>query len=147
MGVLADTALEAGGGGHRRDPGRAAARAKVGHQGLPDLRIVGSMHERKALMSELADACRGRPGGIGTLEELIEVYTWSMLGIHAKPVGLLDVAGYSGPLSAWLDHAVMQRFLRPSTATCSCATPSPRCCWTAWRRRSAPARHQVARPA
>jgi uncharacterized protein (TIGR00730 family) len=112
MGVLADTALEAGGEVVGVIPDGLLAR-EVGHRGLDDLRIVGSMHERKALMADLADAFIGAPGGVGTLEELIEAYTWSMLGIHAKPVGLLDVAGYWEPLGAWLDHAVMQRFLRP----------------------------------
>jgi uncharacterized protein (TIGR00730 family) len=86
---------------------------EVGHRGLADLRIVANMHERKALMADLADAFVAAPGGVGTLEELIEVYTWAQLGIHAKPVGLLDVGGYWAPLAAWLDHAVEQRFLKP----------------------------------
>jgi uncharacterized protein (TIGR00730 family) len=73
------------------------------------------MHERKALMVELADAFIALPGGIGTLEELFEVYTWAQLGIHAKPLALLDVAGYYEPLAAFLDHAVSQRFLRAET--------------------------------
>ena len=75
------------------------------------------MHERKALMAELSDAFIALPGGIGTLEELFEVYTWAQLGIHAKPLGLLDVAGYYQPLVAFLDHAVQERFLRPETRT------------------------------
>ena len=91
------------------------------------------MHERKALMADLADAFVALPGGVGTLEELFEVYTWAQLGIHAKPVGLLDVAGYWEPLAAWLDHAVDAGFLRPSTAPCCCATPSRRRCSTGWR--------------
>jgi uncharacterized protein (TIGR00730 family) len=73
------------------------------------------MHERKALMAELADAFVALPGGIGTFEELFEVFTWGQLGLHRKPLGLLDIAGYYGPLEAMLDHAVQQRFLRPET--------------------------------
>jgi uncharacterized protein (TIGR00730 family) len=75
------------------------------------------MHERKALMAELSDAFIALPGGIGTLEELFEVYTWAQLGIHTKPLGLLDVAGYFQPLVAFLDHAVQERFLRPDMRT------------------------------
>src|SRR5215212_7856422 len=111
MGVLADTVLEAGGEVIGVIPDGLLAR-EVGHRGLPDLRIVGSMHERKALMADLADAFVAAPGGVGTLEELVEVYTWGQLGIHDKPVGLLDTGGYWAPLAAWLDHAVQQRFLR-----------------------------------
>jgi uncharacterized protein (TIGR00730 family) len=111
MGVLADTALAAGGEVIGVIPEGVLER-EVAHRGLPDLRIVATMHERKAVMADLADAFVAAPGGVGTLEELVEVYTWSQLGIHAKPVGLLDTAGYWGPLSAWLDHAVQQRFLR-----------------------------------
>ena len=74
------------------------------------------MHERKALMAELADAFVALPGGIGTLEELFEVFTWAQLGLHRKPLGLLDVAGYYAPLEAMLDHAVEQRFLRAEHA-------------------------------
>jgi uncharacterized protein (TIGR00730 family) len=88
---------------------------EIGHTGLDDLRVVSSMHERKALMAELADAFVALPGGIGTLEELFEVYTWAQLGLHAKPLALLDVAGYYEPLAAFLDHAVAQRFLRAET--------------------------------
>jgi uncharacterized protein (TIGR00730 family) len=73
------------------------------------------MHERKALMAELADAFVALPGGSGTLEELFEVFTWAHLGLHRKPLGLLDVAGYYRPLEAMLDHAVEQRFLRAET--------------------------------
>jgi uncharacterized protein (TIGR00730 family) len=85
---------------------------EVGHQGLTELRVVGSMHERKALMAELADGFVAVPGGIGTLEELVEVYTWSQLGIHAKPCGVLDAVGYYASLTALLDHMVAEGFLR-----------------------------------
>jgi uncharacterized protein (TIGR00730 family) len=84
---------------------------EIGHRGLTDLRVVGSMHERKALMADLADAFIALPGGIGTLEELIEVYTWSQLGMHRKPIGVLNVNGYYDSLAAFLDDAVRERFL------------------------------------
>jgi uncharacterized protein (TIGR00730 family) len=112
MGALADAARGAGGEVVGVIP-QAIFDREIGHTGLDDLRVVGSMHERKALMAELSDAFIALPGGIGTLEELFEVYTWAQLGIHAKPLGLLDVAGYFQPLVAFLDHAVQERFLRP----------------------------------
>jgi uncharacterized protein (TIGR00730 family) len=112
MGVLANAARGAGGEVIGVIP-QAIFDREIGHTGLDDLRVVGSMHERKALMAELSDAFIALPGGIGTLEELFEVYTWAQLGIHAKPLGLLDVAGYFQPLVAFLDHAVRERFLRP----------------------------------
>jgi uncharacterized protein (TIGR00730 family) len=112
MGTLADGARDAGGEVVGVIP-QAIFDREIGHTGLDDLRVVGSMHERKALMAELSDAFIALPGGIGTLEELFEVYTWAQLGIHAKPLGLLDVAGYFQPLVAFLDHAVRERFLRP----------------------------------
>lgn len=111
MGVLADTALEAGGEVIGVIPEGLLER-EVGHRGLTDLRVVGSMHERKKLMADLADAFVAAPGGIGTLEELVEVMTWSQLGIHDKPIGLFDIAGYWGPLHAWIDAAVDARFMR-----------------------------------
>jgi uncharacterized protein (TIGR00730 family) len=112
MGVLADTALEAGGEVIGVMP-QALIDREIGHTGLTELRVVGSMHERKALMAELSDAFVAVPGGIGTLEELIEVYTWSQLGIHRKACGVLNVAGYYDHLAAFLDHAVEAGFLRP----------------------------------
>jgi uncharacterized protein (TIGR00730 family) len=112
MGVLADTALEAGGEVIGVMP-QALIDREIGHRGLSDLRVVSSMHERKALMAELADAFIALPGGIGTLEELIEVYTWSQLGIHDKACGVLNVRGYYDGLAAFLDHAVHEGFLRP----------------------------------
>jgi uncharacterized protein (TIGR00730 family) len=86
---------------------------ELAHRGLADLRVVGSMHDRKALMAELADAFVALPGGFGTLEELCEVLTWAQLGLHRKPSGLLNVAGYFDPLLAFFDHALSERFLRP----------------------------------
>ena len=114
MGALADAAMSAGGDVTGVIP-RQIVDLEVGHTGVGDLRIVDSMHERKALMAELADAFVALPGGIGTLEELFEVFTWAHLGIHQKPLGLLDVAGFYGPLEAMLDHVVEQGFLRPRT--------------------------------
>ena len=112
MGVLADTMLEAGGEAIGVMP-QALIDREIGHRGLTELRVVDSMHERKAQMAELSDAFVALPGGIGTLEELIEVYTWSQLGIHQKPCGVLNVRGYYDHLAAFLDHAVAQGFLRP----------------------------------
>jgi uncharacterized protein (TIGR00730 family) len=114
MGALADAASAAGGEVVGVMP-QALVDREIGHSGIDDLRIVDTMHQRKALMVELADAFIALPGGIGTLEELFEVYTWAQLGIHAKPLALLDVAGYYEPLAAFLDHAVAQRFLRAET--------------------------------
>ena len=114
MGALADSARAAGGEVVGVMP-QALVDREIGHTGIDDLRVVDTMHERKALMVELADAFVALPGGIGTLEELFEVYTWAQLGIHAKPLALLDVAGYYEPLAAFLDHAVAQRFLRAET--------------------------------
>jgi uncharacterized protein (TIGR00730 family) len=111
MGALADSARAAGGEVVGVMP-QALVDREIGHTGIDDLRVVDTMHERKALMVELADAFVALPGGIGTLEELFEVYTWAQLGIHGKPLALLDVAGYYEPLAAFLDHAVEQQFLR-----------------------------------
>lgn len=112
MGALADGALAAGGEVIGVIPQGLMDR-EIGHRGLTDLRIVGSMHERKALMAELADGFIALPGGIGTLEELFEVWTWAQLGLHAKPCGLLDVAGFYRPLVEFLDHLVENGFVQP----------------------------------
>jgi uncharacterized protein (TIGR00730 family) len=111
MGVLADTALAHGGEVIGVIPGDLVAR-EIAHQGLTDLHVVGSMHERKALMAELSDAFAALPGGAGTFEELFEVYTWSQLGLHDKPMGVLNISGYYDGLAALLDHAVGEGFLR-----------------------------------
>jgi uncharacterized protein (TIGR00730 family) len=110
MGVVADTALAAGGEVIGVIP-RDLIEREIGHDGLTELRVVGSMHERKALMAELSDAFVALPGGIGTLEELIEVYTWSQLGLHRKPLGVVNVDGYWDGLAGLLDHAVQEGFL------------------------------------
>jgi uncharacterized protein (TIGR00730 family) len=111
MGVLADSTLAAGGEVIGVIPQDLMDR-EIGHAGLTELRVVGSMHERKALMAELSDGFVALPGGVGTLEELIEIYTWSQLGIHDKPMGVLNVSGYYDALAALLDHAVREGFLR-----------------------------------
>jgi uncharacterized protein (TIGR00730 family) len=110
MGVLADAALDAGGDVVGVIP-QALVDREIAHPRVSDLRVVGSMHERKALMADLADGFVALPGGMGTLEELFEVYTWTQLGLHAKPLGLLDVRGYYALLAAFLDHAVAERFV------------------------------------
>ena len=85
---------------------------EVANKGLDDLRIVGSMHERKAMMAELCDGFVALPGGIGTLEEFFEVWTWAQLGVHEKPCGLLNIAGYFDPLLSFLDRTVNEKFVR-----------------------------------
>jgi uncharacterized protein (TIGR00730 family) len=110
MGALADAVL-AGGGEVIGVIPRALVKREVAHFGLSDLRIVGSMHDRKALMADLADAFVALPGGLGTLEELCEILTWAQLGIHDKPCGLLDVRGYFAPFLAFLDHVVDTGFM------------------------------------
>jgi hypothetical protein len=111
MGVLADTAMAAGGEVIGVMPQMLVDR-EIGHTAITELRVVDSMHERKALMADLSDAFVALPGGAGTLEELFEVYTWSQLGLHDKPCALLDVDDYYAGLAAFLDHAVRERFLR-----------------------------------
>ena len=112
MGAVADAVLDAGGEAVGVIP-QALVDREIAHRGLSDLRIVSSMHERKALMAELADGFAALPGGMGTLEELCEVYTWTQLGLHSKPLGLLDVRGYYAQLVAFLDHTVEERFMTP----------------------------------
>jgi uncharacterized protein (TIGR00730 family) len=125
MGILADAALAEGGEVIGVIPQDLMDR-EIGHGGLTELHVVGSMHERKALMAELSDGFVALPGGAGTLEELIEVYTWSQLGLHAKPMGVLNVCGYYDGLAALLDHAVQEGFLRAQhrAALHTAATPA-----------------------
>ncbi len=111
MGALADSALAAGGTVIGVIP-RRLVEHEIAHAGLTKLHTVETMHERKALMSELSDAVIAMPGGTGTLDELFELFTWSQLGLHRKPIGLLDVEDYWQPLLAFLQHAVHERFLR-----------------------------------
>jgi uncharacterized protein (TIGR00730 family) len=110
MGVLADHALAAGGSVIGVIPHGLAAR-ELAHRGVADLRVVPTMHARKALMASLADAFVALPGGLGTLDELFEIATWSQLGIHRKPVGVLNVGGYYDPLVVLLEHAAASGFV------------------------------------
>lgn len=112
MGLLADACLEAGGRVVGVIP-RALMEWEVGHEGLTRLEIVDSMHTRKARMAELAEGFIALPGGMGTFEELFEVLTWAQLGFHAKPVALLDVEGYYGPLVQMLERGVSEGFMKP----------------------------------
>jgi uncharacterized protein (TIGR00730 family) len=111
MGELADAVLGAGGEVTGVIPHALWAR-EVGHRGLTDLRIVDTMHERKAMMADLSDAFIALPGGLGTFEEIFEIWTWAQLGLHAKPLGFLDVNGFYAPLMQFLDRAMKERFVR-----------------------------------
>lgn len=111
MGILADAVLAGGGHVIGVIPGALVAR-EVAHLGLPELRVVGSMHERKATMADLADGFVALPGGFGTIEELFEALTWTQLGLHAKRCGLLNVDGFYDPLLELLDNAVTAGFLK-----------------------------------
>jgi hypothetical protein len=115
MGILADACLEGGGKVVGVIP-RAMMDWEVGHEGLARLEIVDSMHTRKARMAELAEGFIALPGGLGTLEELLEVLTWAQLGFHAKPVALLDVDGYYAPLVQMLERAVAEGFMKPENS-------------------------------
>lgn len=112
MGVVADAALTAGGQVYGVIP-KQLVDWEIAHRGVTELYEVDDMHQRKAMMSDLADAFVALPGGAGTLEELFEVWTWAQLGLHAKPIGLLDVDGYYSRLWPMLDHMVAEGFLRP----------------------------------
>lgn len=111
MGAMADAAMEAGGEVIGVMPEHLIAR-EVGHTGLTKMHVVSSMHERKALMSDLSDGFIALPGGIGTFEEFCEVVTWSQLGLHQKPCGLLNVEEYYSPLMSMFDRAVEERFMK-----------------------------------
>lgn len=109
MGAMADAALEAGGEVIGVIP-RGVFTREIAHAGLTKLHVVGSMHERKALMAEQSDAFLAMPGGLGTYDELFEILTWRQIGLHAKPLGLLDVDGYFGPFRGVLERAVSEGF-------------------------------------
>ena len=112
MGVLADTVLAANGAVIGVMPEALVAK-EVAHAGVADLRVVSSMHERKALMADLADGFVALPGGWGTWEEFFEILTWAQLGLHEKPCGLLNVQGYFTPLLASVDHSIDEGFVKP----------------------------------
>jgi len=125
MGALADTVLASN--GHVTGVIPAALVAKeVAHDGLDDLRVVASMHERKAVMADLADGFVALPGGLGTLEEFFEVLTWAQLGLHLKPCGLLNVHGYFDRLLSFVDHAIEQQFIRSQYRAMIITSESPR---------------------
>jgi uncharacterized protein (TIGR00730 family) len=124
MGAVADAALAAGGAVVGVIPKHLVDR-EVAHRGLTELRVVDSMHERKALMAELAEGFIALPGGLGTLEEFFEIWTWGQLGLHRKPFGLLNTQGYFAPLLAFLDHAVAERFVRPEHRALLAVEESP----------------------
>ncbi|MGA7634390.1 MAG: TIGR00730 family Rossman fold protein [Terriglobales bacterium] len=124
MGIIADAVLKAGGEVQGVIPENLMAR-EVGHKGLMKLHVVRSMHERKALMADLSGAFIAMPGGFETLEEFCEVVTWTQLGLHAKPCGILNVRGYYTPLLRMFDHSVEERFLKPENRTLVLARESP----------------------
>ncbi len=125
MGALADSVLAAGGEVVGVIPEHLMAR-EIGHPALTKLHVVRSMHERKARMADLSDGFIALPGGFGTLEEFCEVLTWSQLGLHAKPCGILNVLDYYSPFLAMLDHAAHERFLMPENRALVLAQNSPR---------------------
>lgn len=112
MGIIADEVMRAGGEVTGIIP-ESLDKKEVGHHGITELRIVGSMHERKALMAELADGFIAMPGGIGTFEEFFEILTWAQLGFHKKPCAVLNIAGYYDGLLALCDNAVTEGFVHP----------------------------------
>jgi uncharacterized protein (TIGR00730 family) len=124
MGALADAVLAAGGRVIGVIPESLLAK-EVAHIGLTDLRVVASMHERKALMSDLADAFVALPGGFGTWEEFFEMLTWAQLGLHQKPCGLLNALGYFNPLLKFVDHSVGEGFVRSAHGSMICVDASP----------------------
>jgi uncharacterized protein (TIGR00730 family) len=115
MGVVAEAALAAGGEVTGVIP-RGLVDRELAHDGLSELHVVATMHERKALMNELSDGFVTLPGGLGTLEELAEVVSWAQLGLHAKPIGVLNVDGFYDGLLGWLERAVGDGFVRPEHA-------------------------------
>ena len=124
MGVVADAALDAGGEVIGVIPHALMAR-EIGHGGVTTMHVVDSMHERKALMADQADVFIALPGGVGTFEELFEAITWTQLGLHAKPCGLLNVDGFYDDLLRFLDHAWAEGFIKPETRAIVKASANP----------------------
>jgi uncharacterized protein (TIGR00730 family) len=112
MGIVADHVLQLGGRAVGVIP-ESLMRREIAHDGLTELHVTPSMHARKMLMAELSDGFIALPGGIGTLEEIFEVWTWAQLGLHQKPCGLLNVESYYDPLRNFLDHTVAEQFVQP----------------------------------
>lgn len=113
MGLIADSVLQLGGRAVGVIP-EALKRKEIEHKGLTELHVTSSMHARKTLMADLSDGFIALPGGVGTLEEIFEIWTWAQLGFHAKPCGLLNVAGYYDALTTFLDHTVAEQFVKPA---------------------------------
>jgi uncharacterized protein (TIGR00730 family) len=124
MGILADAALQAGGEVIGVIPQSLKAR-ELAHPGITELHVVETMHQRKALMADLADGFAALPGGFGTADELFEILTWAQLGLHVKPIGLLNPQGYFDSLLAWLDAAVTADFLKPNHRRLLMASDDP----------------------
>jgi uncharacterized protein (TIGR00730 family) len=124
MGVVADAALGAGGRVLGVIP-EALALKEVAHSGCSELIVVPGMHERKALMAQRSSAFLTLPGGVGTYEEFFEILSWAVLGLHRKPIGVLNVDGYFDPLLALLEHAVAERFVRPEHMRLILVSDSP----------------------
>jgi uncharacterized protein (TIGR00730 family) len=124
MAVIADAVLRSGSHVTGVIPDGLVSK-EVAHRGLSELRVVGSMHERKAVMAELSDGFVAMPGGIGTMEEFFEVLSWAQLGLHEKPCGLLNVSGYYDPLIAFLDHAAAEDFIKPEHRALMIVEASP----------------------
>lgn len=124
MGALADATLQAGGRVIGVLPERLKSK-EMAHPGLTELHIVATMHERKHMMADLADGFIALPGGAGTFEEIFETWTWAQLGFHAKPCGLLNIAGYYDKLADFLDHAAQERFMREEHRTMLMVESSP----------------------
>jgi len=124
MGVVADSVLEAGGRVIGVIP-QGLVDKEVAHLGLTELIVTSSMHERKTKMVERASAFIALPGGLGTLEELLEVWTWAQLGIHEKPCGVLNVAGYYDGLVAFIEHAVREQYIKPEHRSLLCVEQTP----------------------
>jgi uncharacterized protein (TIGR00730 family) len=124
MGAIADSVLAAGGKAIGVMP-QALVDKEVAHTGLSDLRVVGSMHERKSLMADLADGFIALPGGLGTLEEFCEVATWTQLGLHQKACGLLNIGGFYDGLLSFLNHATSEKFIRPEHRSIVLAEEDP----------------------
>jgi uncharacterized protein (TIGR00730 family) len=137
MGIVADAVLEGGGPVIGVIP-EALATEEVAHNGLTELHVVADMHQRKALMARRADAFLTLPGGIGTFEEFFETLSWAALGLHRKPIGILNIADYFDPLLALLDHAVAERFLRPDVLSLLVTSTDPEALLAALRDRAPP---------